>query len=195
MIRKPRTAAKNLYQRCSNFPESSYVSFHATILIALAVPLKSQAKGQTIAPRPPQRENLSYEDSRRFLLDHHDTLLRGGSYELTSLSEVQYGGESRDSKQRIEVDVDYDRNKGDAPGEMWNSFWLHSIVLVSFLAVFTAMFIATVVLYHFSEARHGLSTTISKNIYSWTYGPTARRFLRPFYALSQLMRYSAHYHR
>ena len=56
---------------------------------------------------------------------------------------------------------------------MWNSIWLHSVVLVGFTTLFAAIFVTALVLYYFSEIRHGLSAQIQQNRYSWTYGPTA----------------------
>ena len=140
------------------------------------MPSQLETQSQTTAPGPPLEEHLSYEDSRRFLLDHHDTLWQGGSYELSNLSDGQHGTKSGDATQRVKVVIDDDDSTlHQAPKKMWNSIWLHSYVLIGLLALFTAMFIATIALFHFSEARHGLSTTISKNRYSWTYSPTARQ--------------------
>lgn len=68
------------------------------------------------------------------------------------------------------------RLKDYAPKTLWNSVWLHKVVLLGFCALFTAIFSALILLYHFSNAHHGLSTESSKNKYSWTYGPTAGRF-------------------
>lgn len=64
-----------------------------------------------------------------------------------------------------------------ATTQMWNSTWLHPAVLITFAALFAALFIATILLYHFSELHHGLSSQVSANHYSWTYGPTARELL------------------
>lgn len=63
--------------------------------------------------------------------------------------------------------------KNYAPKTLWNSVWLHKVVLLGFCAFFIAAFIALILLYHFSEVHRGLSTEISRNKYSWTYGPTA----------------------
>ena len=60
-----------------------------------------------------------------------------------------------------------------APRILWNSIWLHDVVLFGFAALFAALFIALILLYHFSGVHHGLSVQISRNKYSWTYGPTA----------------------
>ena len=59
------------------------------------------------------------------------------------------------------------------PMTMWNPMWLHKGVLFGFCALFTALFVALVLLYNFSNLSRGLSTHISRNEYSWTYGPTA----------------------
>lgn len=63
--------------------------------------------------------------------------------------------------------------KDYSPKTLWNSIWLHKVVLFGFCALFTALFVALVLLYCFSGISHGLSTQISRNEYSWTYGPTA----------------------
>lgn len=56
---------------------------------------------------------------------------------------------------------------------MWNSRWLHRITLLIFGFVFTALLLALILLYHFAEANHGLSTQETSNHYAWTYSPTA----------------------
>lgn len=68
------------------------------------------------------------------------------------------------------------RLKDYSPKSLWNSIWLSKVVLFGFCALFTALFVALVLLYSFSRARHGLITQISRNKYSWTYGPTAGKF-------------------
>lgn len=65
------------------------------------------------------------------------------------------------------------RLKDYSPKTLWNPIWLRKVVLFGFCALFTALFVALVLLYSFSGVRHGLSTHISRNEYSWTYGPTA----------------------
>lgn len=63
--------------------------------------------------------------------------------------------------------------KDYSPNTLWNSIWLRKVVLFGFCALFAALFVALILLYSFSGVRHGLNTQISKNEYSWTYGPTA----------------------
>ena len=63
-----------------------------------------------------------------------------------------------------------------APRTLWNSVWLHRVVLIGFCALFAALFTALILLYHFSNVHRGLSTESSANKYGWTYGPTAGRF-------------------
>ena len=63
--------------------------------------------------------------------------------------------------------------KDYAPKTLWNSIWLQKVVLFGFCALFTALFVALILLYSFSGISHGLNTQISRNEYSWTYGPTA----------------------
>ena len=56
---------------------------------------------------------------------------------------------------------------------MWNPFWLWRTTLIGFILVFVLLVTSLVIVYHFSNLHHGLSTQISSNYYSWTYGPTA----------------------
>ena len=63
--------------------------------------------------------------------------------------------------------------KDYAPKRLWNSVWLHKAVLGGFATLCSALFIAIILLDHFSAIHHGLSTQTAKNKYSWTYGPTA----------------------
>lgn len=57
--------------------------------------------------------------------------------------------------------------------EMWNSLWLQTNVLASFIVLFIALFLVTIILYHFSEQNHGLSAEDAARQYGWRYGPTA----------------------
>lgn len=57
--------------------------------------------------------------------------------------------------------------------QMWNPVCLRKITLLAFAVLFTMMFVALLLLFHFSELHHGLSTQNPHNHYSWTYGPTA----------------------
>lgn len=65
---------------------------------------------------------------------------------------------------------EYDEGKGRS---MWDPFWLWRTTLIGFMLVFLLLLILSIVLHHFSNLHHGLSTQISTNHYSWTYGPTA----------------------
>ena len=56
---------------------------------------------------------------------------------------------------------------------MCNPFWLWRTTLIGFVLVFVLLVVSLVVAYHFSNLHHGLSAQISRNHYSWTYGPTA----------------------
>lgn len=69
------------------------------------------------------------------------------------------------------------RLKDYAPKTLWNSVWLHKVVLFGFAALFAAIFTALILLYHFSNVHRGLSTETSSHKYGWTYGPTASEFL------------------
>ena len=55
---------------------------------------------------------------------------------------------------------------------MWNPFWLHSLVLSAFVVLFLALLTGLIILWHFVEVEHGISTDITNNHYAWTYGPT-----------------------
>ncbi|KAI0545388.1 hypothetical protein F4679DRAFT_576222 [Xylaria curta] len=56
---------------------------------------------------------------------------------------------------------------------MWNSIWLQTSVLASFIVIFIALFLVTIILYHFSEVNYGLSTESAARQLGWRYGPTA----------------------
>ena len=56
---------------------------------------------------------------------------------------------------------------------MWNPVWLWRTTLAGFMVVLILLIIALIVLYHFSNLHHGLSTQFPKHHYGWTYGPTA----------------------
>lgn len=56
---------------------------------------------------------------------------------------------------------------------MWNPIWLQTGVLAGFAIIFTLSFLATILLYHFSEEHHGLSVESASREYAWRYGPTA----------------------
>ncbi|KAI1260813.1 hypothetical protein F5Y18DRAFT_419843 [Xylariaceae sp. FL1019] len=56
---------------------------------------------------------------------------------------------------------------------MWNSVWLRTEVLVSFILIFATLFLVTIILYHVSETNHGLSDEVAARQYGWRYGPTA----------------------
>ncbi|KAI0876144.1 hypothetical protein GGS24DRAFT_488825 [Hypoxylon argillaceum] len=56
---------------------------------------------------------------------------------------------------------------------MWNSMWLQTKVLASFLVLFVALFLVTILLFHFSEKNSGLSAEDAARQYGWRYGPTA----------------------
>lgn len=55
----------------------------------------------------------------------------------------------------------------------WNPIWLGRGIMLAFALAFGSMAFAIVVLYYVSRSQDGLSTQISSNRYSWTYGPTA----------------------
>ena len=59
------------------------------------------------------------------------------------------------------------------PLQAWNSRWLHTATLLGLALLFLAMLVALVLLAHFANSNNGLSTQLSSNHYSWTYGPTA----------------------
>lgn len=56
---------------------------------------------------------------------------------------------------------------------MWNPLVLHSGSLVGFASLFLALLAATLILYHYSEANHGISNQKPSNRYIWKYGPMA----------------------
>ena len=60
---------------------------------------------------------------------------------------------------------------------MWNPFWLWRTTLVGIVLVFVLLVIVLIILYHFSNLHHGLSTQTPNSHYSWTYGPTSGEIL------------------
>ena len=65
-----------------------------------------------------------------------------------------------------------DGHKQERPS-MWNSIWLHTVVLYIFVGLFLALTVALVILWHFTRLNNGIKTDITTNHYAWTYGPTA----------------------
>lgn len=61
----------------------------------------------------------------------------------------------------------------------YNPVWLRRNVLLGFAVLYLSILVAVIVLYYVSRRHHGLSTQISTNQYSWTYGPTAGAFPVP----------------
>jgi hypothetical protein len=61
-----------------------------------------------------------------------------------------------------------------APGpRMWNTKWLRPATILSLGVLNIALLVNLVLLFHFVQQNNGLSTQLSSNHYSWTYGPTA----------------------
>jgi hypothetical protein len=56
---------------------------------------------------------------------------------------------------------------------IWNPLWLRHSVLLSFSIAWMVLCVAVIMLYEYGRGHQGLSTQISSNHYSWTYGPTA----------------------
>lgn len=67
-----------------------------------------------------------------------------------------------------------DEGKGQ---KMWNPFWLWRTTLIGFILILVSLVMALVILYHFSNLHHGLSTQKLSKHYSWTYGPTAGKLI------------------
>lgn len=63
-----------------------------------------------------------------------------------------------------------DEGKGQ---KMWNPFWLWRTTLIGFILIVVSLVMALIILYHFSNLHHGLSTQKLSKHSSWTYGPTA----------------------
>ena len=60
--------------------------------------------------------------------------------------------------------LNYDEKEKNGEGKrrlMWNPFWLWRTTLMGFVFVFVLLVIALIILYHFSNLHHGLSTQIS----------------------------------
>jgi hypothetical protein len=56
---------------------------------------------------------------------------------------------------------------------MWNPFWLRTPVLLCLLALYVGLLIGLILLWHFAAVKNGIEPRLSKNYYSWTFGPTA----------------------
>ncbi|KAI0515136.1 hypothetical protein F5B22DRAFT_636688 [Xylaria bambusicola] len=56
---------------------------------------------------------------------------------------------------------------------MWNSVWLRTRLLASFVVLFVLLFVVTIALYGVSEKYHGLNAEDMARQYGWRYGPTA----------------------
>lgn len=104
----------------------------------------------------------------------------------SSVTPEQARGNGLDSTEQIISDKDptattepceQDQTESDKGRErsMWNPFWLWRTTLIGFILVLVLLVVVLVILYHFSNMHHGLSTQISSHYYSWTYGPTAGR--------------------
>ncbi|KAI1319490.1 hypothetical protein F5Y16DRAFT_390811 [Xylariaceae sp. FL0255] len=57
--------------------------------------------------------------------------------------------------------------------KMWNAIWLRTEVLASFLVLFLALFLVTIMLWHESQVYLGVSVQSAYREYGWRYGPTA----------------------
>ncbi|KAI1738036.1 hypothetical protein F4680DRAFT_467806 [Xylaria scruposa] len=57
-------------------------------------------------------------------------------------------------------------------GQLWISVWLHRKTLLGFTITFTLIWIALIILWHYSLLNDGIAISLSTNHYAWTYGPT-----------------------
>ncbi|KAI0548373.1 hypothetical protein F4679DRAFT_550914 [Xylaria curta] len=55
---------------------------------------------------------------------------------------------------------------------LWTSFWLRKVTLLLFSALFTGLWIALILLWHYNTQMNGFQLNFSSNPYTWTYGPT-----------------------
>lgn len=117
------------------------------------------------------------------LLDHYDMPTSENPRDLTIISDSTPSASSRRGSNIYLESMPNDglrpaglKLKDYSPKTLWNPIWLSRVVLFGFCALFTALFVALVLLYSFSGVRHGLSIQISRNEYSWTYGPTAGEY-------------------
>lgn len=131
----------------------------------IALVLQSHERLRQLSDHFPTMEHAVGVDSHRQLLEHDRMPAGGPSHEFSNISDDVQSDHER------KTDAPYSRY--DASPKMWNPIWLHRMTLISFVFIFAALFITTIVLFHFSEILHGLSTQIPANHYSWTYGPTA----------------------
>ena len=117
--------------------------------------------------------------SSRRLYGYHEAPTEA-SYEFNIIGDGAHATDKlKDSSQYERLASDRDLKiaalglKDDGSARMWNSIWLHPVVLIGFTALFAALFVTIIVLYDVSEVHHGLNAQVQSNRYSWTYGPTA----------------------
>ena len=63
--------------------------------------------------------------------------------------------------------------KDDPRVTMWNPLILHPLSLIGMAGVFITLFATVLVLYFYSQAKHGIANQVPSNHYSWKYGPMA----------------------
>ncbi|KAI1129490.1 hypothetical protein F5Y10DRAFT_290874 [Nemania abortiva] len=74
---------------------------------------------------------------------------------------------SKDPNQGCETHVAFNDDK-----TLWRSVWLRKATLLSFTALFTAIWISLLVLWRYDINHIGFALTVSSSHYSWAYGPT-----------------------
>ena len=143
------------------------------------MPSQWQVAEQTTRTELQPVQNLLHEDSC-LPVPSQDNSRENGHHNDAQLGRYPENRETaQNSEQRLNVILNKEKGKDSLERDalrLWNSLWLHWGVLIGLLAIFTALFAAIIVLYYIAKARHGFTTSISLNRYSWTYSPTACRF-------------------
>ena len=154
--------------RDSNYGESSHPGHDSTASRTSSVSASSQLSAHRIGlARPLSAAIISSND--RFTSSITPDLARGNA--LDSTEQIFNGKNPTATTEPCKQDENGSDKGRKRP--MWNPFWLWRITLIGFILVFVLLVIILVILYHFSNIHHGLSTQILSNHYSWTYGPTA----------------------
>lgn len=104
---------------------------------------------------------------------HHEA--DNSSYHDFQNMNPQWASNTRDGPLGIEYkgDTESTNNDWDRSHKMWNSVWLQTKVIASFIVLFLSLFLVTIILYHVSEKNHGLNAEDVTRQFGWRYGPTA----------------------
>ena len=154
--------------RGSNNGESSHPGHESTASRESSISASSQLSANRIGlARPLSAAMISSND--RFTSSGTSDLAKGNGLDSTEqifiVKNPTVATEPYSQNEKVN-----DEGRGRP---MWNPFWLWRTTLIGFILVFVLLVTSLIIVYHFSNLHHGLSTQISSNYHSWTYGPTA----------------------